>query len=136
MAYVTLAQIQPYVKTRLTENTVPTDTQAEALITDVEGIINMHLDQMGFTVPPTDANVLLWLKAVARAGVLAEIETIIYTQTGANRSDRTNAWRKTFDDAIEQIRRSPSSLGGPTRIDYVMPDEDDNPIVDADTVIY
>lgn len=136
MAYVTLAQLRPYIKTPLTDNTVPTSDQATAIIADVEGILDMTMEAVGMTVPPTDANVLLWLKMAARAGAMAQIETVLYTQTGANRSDRTTNWQRQFDDAVKQIRSSPSSIGGPTRIDYVMPDDDDNPIADADTVIY
>jgi hypothetical protein len=94
------------------------------------------MDKVGMDTPPTDANVLLWLKNASRNGVLAMIETAKFTQTGTNRSDRTTEYQRKFDDAIKQIKSSPSSIGGATRIEYVMPDAADNMIEDADTVMY
>jgi len=136
MAYCTIADVNVMLVNPVTDSTKPSTDQVTAFIADVEGIINMTLDKVGMTTTPTNANVLLWLKDVSRNGVLAKIETVKFTQTGTNRSDRTAEYRRAFDAAIEQIKKSPSSIGGATRIDYVMPDADYNMIPDEDTVMY
>ncbi len=136
MPYCTIDDITPFLVDPLTDNTKPSTTQAEALIADVDATLDLTMSTMGIDVPPTDSNVLSWLKMASRNGALALIETIIYTQTGTNRSDRTSKYQSAFDAAIDQIKKSPSSILGPTRIDYVMPDASDNIVPDADTVLY
>jgi hypothetical protein len=136
MAYCTISDLTPFLVDPLTDRTKPTLDQATAFIADVDGLLNMAMDKVGMDTPPTDANVLLWLKNASRNGVLAMIETAKFTQTGTNRSDRTTEYQRKFDDAIKQIKSSPSSIGGATRIEYVMPDAADNMIEDADTVMY
>jgi hypothetical protein len=136
VAYCTASDLTPFLVNPVTDSTKPSTDQVAAFILDVEGILNMTMDNVGMTVPPTNANVLLWLKNASRNGILAMIETAKFTQTGTNRSDRTTEYRRAFDAAIEQIKKSPSSIGGATRIDYVMPDAADNMIEDADTVMF
>lgn len=136
MAYCTIADLTPFLVNPLTDSSRPSIDQVTAFIADVDGQLNLAMDKVGMDTPPTDANVLLWLKSASRNGVLAMIETSKFTQTGTNRSDRTTEYRRAFEAAIEQINKRPSSIGGATRIDYVMPDAADNMIEDADTVMF
>ena len=73
MAYCTIADLTPFLVNPLTDSSRPSIDQVTAFIADVDGQLNMAMDKVGMDTPPTDANVLLWLKSASRNGVLAMI---------------------------------------------------------------
>lgn len=129
MAYITISDVSYFFTTNFNSNSEPTADQVTAFITEMEGVLNMAMEKAGIDVPPTDANVLLWCKNIARCGVLYMLDQVIYSKTTGNDSERGKEWKKQWDDALEMIRVSPSKIGGPTNIDYGMDDiPEDSPL--------